>query len=82
MVTMRVCTKNQNRVYTILDLEAYNRFWIGRKPSTRTIFEEWLFVPTATMNAVALKHGKIPPLLGKLVRELRKESIMEVKRLG
>ncbi len=77
---IREFPKNHRRTYRILDDEAYERFWWGRKPSTRRIFEEWLFEPKATMNAVSLKHGKTPPLLERLSGELRRQGIMDVVR--
>ena len=70
--------KNNNRTYRILDEGAYERFWVGRKPSSKLLFEEWLFNPKATMNAVSQDHGKVDStLLQRLNRELVNQGVME-----
>ena len=66
--------------YIILNLNNYERFWKGRKPSTRDIFEEWLHDPYFTMRTVSLRHGKRSiSLLLRLNRELKKQEIMRRK---
>ena len=63
--------------YIILDLNKYERFWWGRKPSTRNIFEEWLKSPFVTMREVSRRHGKrSSSLLERINRELKEQGIM------
>ena len=79
---IREFPKNLRRTYRILDEEAYERFWWGRKPSTRAMYEKWLFVPKATMNAVSLRHGSTPPILERLNQELHKRGIIDTVKRG
>ena len=63
--------------YVILNLNKYERFWSGRKPSTRDIFEEWLKVPDVTMRSVSLMHGKrSSSLLERISQDLKRQGIM------
>jgi len=69
--------KSCSRTYIILDLNNYERFWWGKKPSTRDIFEEWLKDPDVTMRTVSIKHGKnSSSLLERINRELKRQWIM------
>ena len=69
--------KSCYRTYIILDLNKYERFWWGRNPSTRNIFEEWLKDPDVTMRTVSLRHGKRScALLERISRDLRRQGIM------
>ena len=77
---IRKFPKNHRRIYRILDDEAYKRFWWGKKPSTKPIFEEWLVTPDETMHSVAMRHGKSPILLQVLSRALRREGIMDIMK--
>lgn len=45
-------------LYEIPDPEAYRRYWIGKRPSTRKVYEEWLNDPDASMYEVSKRHGK------------------------
>lgn len=75
---LREFPKNNNRTYRILDEGAYERFWVGRKPSSKLLFEEWLFNPKASMNAVSQSHGKEDSsLLQRLNRKLAHQGIIE-----
>lgn len=47
------------QVYEIPDGLAYERYWIGRRPSSRALFEEWLRDPDASMFEVTRRHGKL-----------------------
>lgn len=63
--------------YRILNLNRYERFWWGRKPSNRDIFEEWLKDPDVTMRTVSVRHGKrSSSLLERINRELKRQGIM------
>jgi len=63
--------------YFLLDPNKYERFWSGRKPSTRDIFEEWLKDPDVTMRDVSMRHGKnSSSLLERINRELKGQGIM------
>lgn len=76
--SLREFPKNNNRTYRILDEEAYERFWVGRKPSSKQLFEEWLFNPKATMNIVSRVHDKEDAsLLQRLNRGLARQGIIE-----
>ena len=70
--------KSCGHTYIILDLNKYERFWWGRKPSTRDIFEEWLKDLEVTMREVCLmRHGKrSSSLLERINRELKRQGIM------
>jgi len=63
--------------YIILDLNKYERFWWGRKPSTRDLFEEWLKVSDVTMRTVSMRHGKrSSSLLDRISQDLKRQGIM------
>ena len=47
-----------NISYEILDEEAYERYWWGRRPSTRKAFEEWLGNPDRSQRSVEIEYGK------------------------
>lgn len=72
--------KSNGYIYIILDLNKYERFWWGRKPSTRDIFEEWLKDPDVTMRDVSMRHGKrSSSLLERVNQKLKKQGIMRRK---
>ena len=48
----------RNISYEILDEEAYERYWSGRKPSTRRAVESWLGDPDSTQRSIEKEHGK------------------------
>lgn len=63
--------------YIILNLNRYERFWVGKRPSTRDLFEEWLHDPDLTMRTISMEHGKrSSSLLERLNQELKKQGIM------
>ena len=75
--TFQFVKKSCGHIYIILDLNKYERFWSGRKPSTRDLFEEWLKVPDVTMRSVSLMNGKrSSSLLERINRELKRQGIM------
>jgi len=69
--------KTNGFTYVILNMNEYERFWSGRKPSTRDIFEEWLKDPDVTMRDVSMRHGKnSSSSLERINRELKRQGIM------
>ena len=60
--------------YEIMDETAYERFWWGRKPSSREAFESWLKDPDKTQHQLMIESGKNYPL--RTIRELLKTGII------
>ncbi len=60
--------------YEIMDEEAYERYWWGRKPSSREAFEAWLGDPNKTQHQTMKEYGK--QNVGWNARELAKEGII------
>jgi len=60
--------------YEIMDEEAYERFWWGRRPSSREAFESWLNDPNKTQHQLMIETGKNYPL--RTTRELSKAGII------
>lgn len=60
--------------YEIMDEVAYERFWWGRRPSSREIFEAWLGDPDKTQHQLMIESGKQYPL--RTIRELMKAGII------
>ena len=60
--------------YEIIDEEAYENYWLRRKPSSREAFEEWLFDPHKTQHQMMKEHGK--KNIGWNMRELMKQGII------
>ena len=68
-----------NICYEIVDEEAYERYWWGRKPSTREAFEAWLMDPEKTQDSVGREYGKWPSMIRlQLRRLLRREIIRRI----
>ena len=62
--------------YEIVDEDAYERYWGGRRPSTREAFEAWLKDPHKSQNSAALEHGKSPRVISLKVTELTRRGIL------
>jgi hypothetical protein len=62
--------------YEIVDEEAYERYWWGKRPSTRELFEAWLKDPEKTQNSVALEHGKWPTTMRRHIWSLGRQGII------
>jgi len=60
--------------YEIMDEVAYERYWWGRKPSSREAFEAWLEDPNKTQHQTMIEYGK--QNVGWIARELAKEGII------
>ncbi len=60
--------------YEIMDEVAYERFWWGRKPSSKEAFEAWLKDPNKTQHQLMIESGKHYPL--RTIRELMKTGII------
>lgn len=60
--------------YEIMDEVAYERFWWGRKPSSKEAFEAWLGDPNKTQHQLMIESGKQYPL--RTIRELMKTGII------
>lgn len=73
----RVYQKNLRSSYQILDTKRYERYWWGKVPSTRIIFEEWLKEPNSTMRGVSMKHGlNSSATLSRISHDLQRQGIM------
>lgn len=62
--------------YEIVDEAAYERYWWGRRPSTREAFEAWLKDPNKTQISAALEHRKWPRAIFIKVTELTRLGIL------
>ncbi|GAG99814.1 unnamed protein product [marine sediment metagenome] len=60
--------------YEIMDEKAYERFWLGRRPSTREAAESWLGDPDKTQHQLMIEFGKNQPLL--TIHELLKAGVL------
>lgn len=63
--------------YEILDEEAYERYWWGKRPSTREYFEAWLKDPDITQYSVSLEHGKSTSSISGHITEMVKQGIIQ-----
>ena len=68
--------------YEVLDETEYDRYWWGKRPSSRMIFEEYLTDPEATQNMVALRHGKWPTFFSVHMRGLVNQGILRRLKPG
>ena len=60
--------------YEIIDEEAFEKYWWGRRPSSKEALEEWLFDPHKTQHQMMKEHGK--KNIGWNIRELMKQGII------
>jgi len=60
--------------YEIMDEEAYEQFWMGRRPSTREAAESWLGDPDKTQHQLMIEFEKNQPLL--TIHELLKAGVL------
>ena len=65
-----------NISYEILDEVAYERYWWGRRPSTKKAVEDWLGDPDRTQRSVEIEYGKSPRLIYLNMSELVKQEII------
>ena len=67
--------------YEIMDEETYERFWWGRRPSSKEAFEAWLGDPNKTQHQTMIEHGNRS--IGWIIRQLTKAGILRrFKREG
>ena len=67
--------------YEIMDEKAYERYWWGRRPSSREAFETWFNDPNKTQHQALIEYGK--QFVGRIFRELTKAGIIRrFKREG
>jgi len=67
--------------YEIMDDKKYERFWWGRRPSSKEAFESWLKDPNMTQHQLMIESGKTYPL--RTIGELMKLGIIRrFKREG
>ena len=68
-----------NVVYRIVDEEKYKRYWCGRRPSSRSMVEEYLIDPGATQRRVSMDwsgtDGSISAHLKRLIEDGAMEKI-------
>ena len=73
----RVYQKNLRSSYQILDKKRYERYWWGKVPATRNIFEEWLKEPNSTMRGVSMRHGLTScARVSRVSSDLQRQGIM------
>ena len=60
-----------NYSYEIMDMKAYERFWWGKRPSSKKALEAWLSDPDKTQYQIMNEYGKgnVRTNLIKLVKE-------------
>ncbi|GAG81277.1 unnamed protein product [marine sediment metagenome] len=72
--------------YEIMDEKAYERFWWGKRPSSKEAFEAWLFDPHKTQHQIMKMYGKKNITfsnVGYNIQELMKAGIIRrFKREG
>jgi len=55
----RIFNKTRGKIsYEILDEKAYERYWWGRRPSTKKALEAWLGDPDRTQRSIEREYGK------------------------
>jgi len=65
--------------YEIMDEKEYERFWWGKRPSSKEAFEAWLFDPHKTQHQIMKEYGKKNITfsnVGYNIRELMKAGII------
>jgi len=62
--------------YEILDEEAYEQYWWGKKPSTKKMFEEWLNNPEKKQRKVAIEYGRLYNSINLHLNEMTKQGII------
>ena len=73
----RIFKKTRGKTsYEILDEEAYERFWMGRKPSSKRAMEAWLDDPDKTQRSIAIEYGKRYNFIYMLMFDLVKLGII------
>ena len=65
-----------NMSYEIVDEEAYERYWWGRRPSTRKAFEEWLEDPDKSQRSIGIEYGKRYDFIHLKMVDLMKRGII------
>jgi len=65
-----------NISYEILDEVAYERFWMGRKPSSRRAVEAWLGDPDRTQRSIVIEYEKRYNFIYMLMFDLVKLGII------
>ena len=69
--------------YVILNQKEYDHYWVGKRPSTRECFEDWLKDPNASMFEASKKHGKYSWSIQVHVTAMKKLGILiRRKRVG
>ncbi len=62
--------------YEILDEKAYERYWWGRKPSSKRAVEAWLGDPNRTQRSITIEHRKSFISISRQMRDLMKRGII------
>ena len=65
--------------YEIMDEKEYERFWWGKRPSSKEALEAWLFDPHKTQHQIMKEYGKKNITfsnVGYNIRELMKAGII------
>ena len=73
----RIFNKTRGKIsYEILDEEAYERYWWGRRPSSRRAVEAWLGDPDRSQRSITLEHGKSYGFINRQMSDLVKRGII------
>jgi len=65
-----------NISYEILDETAYERYWWGRRPSTKRAVEDWLGDPDKSQRSIEIKYGKRYNFIYLKMTDLVKQGII------
>ena len=73
----RIFHKTRGKIsYEILDEKAYERYWWGRRPSSKRAMEAWLGDPDRTQRSIMLEHGKGYSFIHLKISDLVKRGII------
>ncbi len=65
-----------NVSYEILDEKAFERYWWGRRPSSKRAVEAWLGDPDRTQRSITIEHGKSYKFIHLRMSDLVKRGII------
>ncbi len=73
----RIFHKTRGKIsYEILDEKAYERYWWGRRPSSKRAVEAWLGDPDRTQRSITIEHGKSDRFIHLRMSDLVKQGII------
>jgi len=73
----RIFHKTRGKIsYEILDETAYERYWWGRRPSTKKALEDWLRNPDRTQRSIEIKYDKKYNFIHLKMTDLKTQGII------